>query len=90
FSAGDFLWYRDGYLDDLPVANAQDNIVGLASTGKVRIINNSWGSGTSLPYTATLATARAQFAQTLNGFYDPVLKNDVLVVFSAGNGSGVH
>ncbi|MCT8001312.1 S8 family serine peptidase [Sphingomonas sanguinis] len=90
FAAGDFLWWRDGVLNDLPVANAQENIVGLASTGRVRIINNSWGSGTTLPYTAALATARAQFAQTLNGFYDPVLKNDVLVVFSAGNGGGVH
>ncbi len=48
------------------------------------------GVGTSLPYTATLAQAKAAFAQNLNGFYDPILKNDVLVVFSAGNGSGVH
>ncbi|MEG3093255.1 S8 family serine peptidase [Sphingomonas sp. PB1R3] len=90
FSAGDFLWFRDGILDGLPVANAQSNIVDLANSGRVRIINNSWGSGTTLPYTASLATARAQFAQNLNGFYDPVLTNDVLVVFSAGNGGGVH
>ena len=90
FSAGDFLWWRDQVIDDLPIENAQQNIVDLANSGKVRIINNSWGSGTSLPYTASLAAARAQFAQTLNGFYDPVLKNDVLVVFSAGNGYGVH
>ena len=90
FSAGDFLRYRGGYIDDLPVANAQGNIVGLASTGKLHIINNSWGSGTSLLYTATLAAARAQFAQTLNVIYDTVLKNDVLVVVLASNGSGVH
>lgn len=90
FAAGDFLWWRDGVIGDLPVANAQENIVGLASTGRVRIINNSWGSTTSVPYTASLTTARAQFAQALSGFYDPVLANDVLVVFSAGNGSGVH
>jgi autotransporter-associated beta strand protein len=90
FSAGDFLWWRDQILDGKVVQTAQQDIVDLANTGKVRIINNSWGSGTSLPYTATLAQAQAQFRQTLNGFYDPVLKNDVLVVFSAGNGFGVH
>lgn len=90
FAAGDFLWYNDYFLEGKNVATAQQNIVDLANTGKVRIINNSWGSGTSLPYTATLAQAQAAFRQTLNGFYDPVLKNDVLVVFSAGNGSGVH
>ncbi|WP_230770001.1 S8 family serine peptidase [Sphingomonas sp. Leaf4] len=90
FAAGDFLWWKDQVLDGTTVSTPRDNIVDLANTGKVRIINNSWGSGTSLPYTASLATAQAQFRQTLNGFYDPVLKNDVLVVFSAGNGGGVH
>ncbi|HEV7288890.1 S8 family serine peptidase [Sphingomonas sp.] len=90
FSAGDFLWWKDQILDGTTVATAQQNIVDLARTGRVRIINNSWGSNTSLPYTASMATARAQFRQVLNGFYDPVLANDVLVVFSAGNGSGVH
>ncbi|MBM3929311.1 MAG: autotransporter domain-containing protein, partial [Sphingomonadales bacterium] len=90
FSAGDFLWWRDQILDGKNVSDPRQNIVDLANTGKVRVINNSWGSGTSLPFTATLAQAQAQFRQTLNGFYDPILKNDVLVVFSAGNGSGVH
>lgn len=90
FAAGDFLWWRDQILNGTTVATAQQNIVDLANTGRVRIINNSWGSNTTLPYTATLAAAQAQFRQTLNGFYDPVLTNDVLVVFSAGNGSGVH
>lgn len=90
FAAGDFLWWRDQILNGTTVATAQQNIVDLANTGRVRIINNSWGSNTSLPYTASLAAARTQFRQTLNGFYDPVLANDVLVVFSAGNGSGVH
>ncbi|MEP9401231.1 S8 family serine peptidase [Sphingomonas silueang] len=90
FSAGDFLWWKDQILDGTLVSTPRDNIVDLAGSGKVRIINNSWGSGTSAPFNLTLAQAQAQFRQTLNGFYDPVLKNDVLVVFSAGNGGGVH
>lgn len=90
FAAGDFLWWKDQVLDGTTVSTPRDNIIDLAKTGKVRVINNSWGSGTTLPYTATLAQAKAAFAQNLNGFYDPVLANDVLVVFSAGNGSGVH
>jgi len=90
FAAGDFLWWRDQILNGTTVATAQQNIVDLANTGRVRIINNSWGSSTTLPFNATLAAAQAQFRQTLNGFYDPVLTNDVLVIFSAGNGSGVH
>lgn len=90
FAAGDFLWWKDQVLDGTTVVTAQQNIVDLANTGKVRIINNSWGSNTSLPYTASLAQAQAQFRQNLDGFYDPVLANDVLVVFSAGNGFGVH
>jgi len=90
FAAGDFLWWKDQILEGTTVATAQENIVDLASTGQVRIINNSWGSGTSLPYTATLAQAKAAFAEDLGDFYKPVLDNDVLVVFSAGNGSGVH
>ncbi len=90
FAAGDFQWWKDAVLDGTVVATPRENIVALAETGRVRIINNSWGSGTSLPYTATLAQAQAQFRQTLDGFYDPVLRNDVLVVFSAGNGGGVH
>lgn len=90
FAAGDFLWWKDQILDGTTVATAQQNIVDLANTGLVRIINNSWGSNTTVPYTASMAVARAQFRQVLNGFYDPVLENDVLVVFSAGNGSGVH
>lgn len=90
FSAGDFLWWKDQILDGTTVATAQQNIVDLVNTGKVRIINNSWGSSTTVPYTASLAVAKAQFQRNLNGIYDPVLANDVLVVFSAGNGSGVH
>ncbi len=90
FSAGDFLWWKDQILDGTTVSTPRDNIIDAAKTGVVRIVNNSWGSGTSLPYTATLAQAKAAFAQDLKGFYDPVLANDVLVVFSAGNGSGVH
>lgn len=91
FSAGDFLWARDVGIDGSTTVSApRQNIVDLANTGKVRIINNSWGVSTSAPYTLSLAQARSTFAQTLNGFYDPVLKNDVLVVFSAGNDAGAH
>lgn len=90
FAAGDFLWWKDQILDGTTVATAQQNIVDLVNTGNVRIINNSWGSSTTVPYTVSMAVAQAQFRRTLNGIYDPVLANDVLVVFSAGNGSGVH
>ena len=91
FSAGDFLWARDVGIDGSTTVSApRQNIVDLANTGKVRIINNSWGVSTSAPYTLSLAQARSTFAQTLNGFYDPVLKNDVLVVFSAGNDAGAQ
>ncbi|MFV0624684.1 S8 family serine peptidase [Sphingomonas sp. ac-8] len=90
FAAGDFLWWKDQFLDGDNVATAQQNIVDLANTGKVRIINNSWGSGTSLPFDASLADVRAEFAEDLGDYYKPVLDNDVLVVFSAGNGYGVH
>ncbi len=90
FAAGDFLWYRDAVIDDLTVSTPRENIINLASSGKVRIINNSWGVSSSLPYTQSLAAAKAAYAQNLNGFYDPVLKNDVLVVFSAGNDAGAH
>lgn len=90
FSAGDFLWWKDQIIDGTLVSTPRDNIVDLAKTGRVRIINNSWGSNTTLPFNITQAQARAAYAQNLNGFYDPVLANDVLVVFSAGNGGGVH
>lgn len=90
FAAGDFLWWKDQILDGDNVATAQQNIIDLANTGKVRIINNSWGSGTSLPFDASLADVRAEFAEDLGDYYKPVLDNDVLVVFSAGNGYGVH
>lgn len=90
FAAGDFLWWKDQILDGTTVATAQQNIVDLANTGQVRIINNSWGSGTSLPFDASLADVRAEFAEDLGDYYKPILDNDVLVVFSAGNGFGVH
>jgi hypothetical protein len=38
----------------------------------------------------TMFSRGVENAQNLNGFYDPVLKNDVLVVFSAGNDAGAH
>ena len=90
FAAGDFLWWKDQILDGDNVATAQQNIVDLANTGQVRIINNSWGSGTSLPFDASLTDVRAEFAEDLGDYYKPILDNDVLVVFSAGNGYGVH
>ena len=53
-------------------------------------INNSWGSGNSLPFNASLPTVLASFNRNYGDFYKPVLDKDVLVVFSAGNGFGVH
>ncbi|WP_046652057.1 S8 family serine peptidase, partial [Brevundimonas diminuta] len=60
--------------------------------GEVRIINNSWGSSNSLAYNASAALVRQTFGPRSNygDFYKPVLDNDVLVVFSAGNGYGAH
>ncbi|MFS0769664.1 autotransporter domain-containing protein [Brevundimonas sp. 2P06AA] len=92
FAAGDFLWYRDVFINGDIVSTAQTNIVDLAATGEVRIINNSWGSSNTLPYNASEAVVRQAFGPRSNygDFYKPVLDNDVLVVFSAGNGYGVH
>ncbi|WP_295166195.1 S8 family serine peptidase [uncultured Brevundimonas sp.] len=90
FSAGDFLWYKDAIIDGKIVATQNQNIVDLANTGQVRIINNSWGSGNSLPFNASLPTVLASFNRNYGDFYKPVLDKDVLVVFSAGNGYGVH
>ncbi|WP_295194905.1 S8 family serine peptidase [uncultured Brevundimonas sp.] len=90
FSAGDFLWFKDAIIDGKIVATQNQNIVDLANTGQVRIINNSWGSGNSLPFNASLPTVLASFNRNYGDFYKPVLDKDVLVVFSAGNGYGVH
>ena len=57
FAAGDFLWFKDVYIDGDIVATSNQNIVDLANTGQVRIINNSWGVSTSAPYTLSLAQA---------------------------------
>ena len=83
FSAGDFLWYKDAIIDGKIVATQNQNIVDLANTGQVRIINNSWGSGNSLPFNASLPTVLASFNRNYGDFYKPVLDKDVLVVFSA-------
>ena len=53
-------------------------------------IRDSWGSGNSLPFNASLPTVLASFNRNYGDFYKPVLDKDVLVVFSAGNGYGVH
>ena len=90
FSAGDFLWFKDAIIDGKIVATQTQNIVDLANTGQVRIINNSWGSSTTLPFNASLPTVLASFNRNYGDFYKPVLDKDVLVVFSAGNGYGVH
>src|SRR5690606_2229366 len=92
FAAGDFLWFRDVYINRETVSTARSNIVDLAATGEVRIINNSWGSANDLPFDASEAEVRSAFSlnSDYGDFYKPVLDNDVLVVFSAGNGFGVH
>lgn len=90
FAAGDFLWFKDQIIDGRTVITSTQNIVDLANTGQVRIINNSWGSNNSLPFNASLPTVLAAFNRDYGDFYKPVLDKDVLVVFSAGNGSGVH
>lgn len=90
FSAGDFRWWKDQILDGTTVITSRQNIVDLANTGQVRIINNSWGVNNSISPNITRSQAETAFRETLDGFYDPVLANDVLVVFSAGNGSGAH
>lgn len=90
FAAGDFLWWRDAIIDEKYIQTSYDNIIDLAETGKVRIINNSWGSQTSVRFDASLQTILANLGDDYEDFFDPILKNDVLVVFSAGNGGGVH
>lgn len=89
FAGGDFRWAFDrlkgegGYRADY-------NLEALANTGIVRIINNSWGSSTSVAYNAPRATVMSQLANDWSSLKAPVLDNDVLMVFSAGNGGGVH
>ncbi len=73
FASGDFWGYR-GALNNEGVGIAGNNLLGLASTGEVRIINNSWGPG-----------SRTGVSDELR---DVILQNDVLMVFSAGNGRG--
>jgi len=90
FAAGDFLWFRDVFINGDIVSTAQTNIVDLAVTGEVRIINNSWGSRNSIPYDAPADVVKLLLGEDLGDFFKPVLDNDVLVVFSAGNGYGVH
>lgn len=90
FAAGDFLWFRDIFINGDTVSTPLENIIDLANTGEVRIINNSWGSGNNIPYDAPADIVKNLLGEDLGDFYKPVLDNDVLVVFSAGNGYGVH
>ena len=90
FAAGDFLWFRDALINGDTVSTPLENIIDLANTGEVRIINNSWGSGNNIPYDAPADIVKGLLGEDLGDFYKPVLDHDVLVVFSAGNGYGVH
>lgn len=90
FAAGDFLWFRDAVIDGETVITTTQNIIDMANTGQVRIINNSWGSANSIAFNASRATVMNQLGNGFGNRYQSVLDNDVLVVFSAGNGGGVH
>lgn len=90
FAAGDFLWFRDALINGDTVSTPLENIIDLANTGEVRIINNSWGSGNNIPYDAPADIVKLLLGEDLGDLYKPVLDNDVLVVFSAGNGYGAH
>ncbi len=90
FAAGDFLWFRDALINGDTVSTPLENIIDLANTGEVRIINNSWGSGNNIPYDAPADVVKGLLGEDLGDLYKPVLDHDVLVVFSAGNGYGVH
>ncbi len=89
FAAGDFRWYGDYRAGDNPNTGFE-NIIGMAQTGKVRIINNSWGSANSVAYNAPRDTVIAQLTDDWGDFWDPIKEHDVLVVWSAGNSSTAH
>jgi len=90
FSSGDFLWFKDVFIDKNSIGDPYQNVIDLANTGQVRIINNSWGSPNRVPFNASMSTVTAALKLEYGNFYNPVLEKDVLVVFSAGNGGGVH
>lgn len=90
FSAGDFLWFRDTLINRQTVGTARSNIVDLTKTGEVRIISNSWGVPNNIPHDVPADLVRRIFSWDQGAFYKPILDRDVLVVFSAGNGSGSH
>ncbi|MEG1451368.1 S8 family serine peptidase [Brevundimonas sp.] len=89
FTAGDFRWYADFLADNNPNTGFE-NIIGMAQTGQVRIINNSWGSANAVPYNAPRETVLAQLTEDWGDFWDPIKEHDVLVVWSAGNSSTAH
>lgn len=89
FVAGDFRWYGD-YLAGNNPNTGFDNILGMAQTGQVRIINNSWGAANAIPYDAARDTVVGALTEDWGTYWDPVKENDVLLVWSAGNSSGAH
>jgi autotransporter-associated beta strand protein len=90
FAEGDFLWWRDAFFSDTTPDTSIHNINDLANTGKARIISNSWGSSWGVPYDAPGPQFRRWYRDDLGGLFNPVLKNDALVVFAAGNGFGAQ
>ncbi len=91
FAGGDPLVYRDAVLNNETVVTTNQSIIDLANTGRVRIINNSWGSSNSIPYDAARATVLRDFGFAGYGnTFQPVIDNNVLVVFSAGNTAAIH
>lgn len=89
FSSGDFRWAYDNLTGNRGY-RADYNLEALARTGVVRIINNSWGASNTVAYNAPRDQVLRQFQEDWSFLKAPVLENDVLMVFSAGNGGGAH
>ena len=83
------------YFSGNPIAGSIDNLMATAEGNHARIINNSWGvSQRSVLHNASLAQINTFFdrykAELTSLPWDNIIKNDTLIVMSAGNDSLYH
>ncbi len=90
FAAATSSGYRDAVIDDLTVSTRARTSSTLPTRQGAHHQQQLGRQQLAALIIQSLAAAKAAYAQNLNGFYDPVLKNDVLVVFSAGNDAGAR
>jgi len=93
--AGNNIAYGLAWAYDQPTSSAITNLISMAGGGHARIINNSWGIPQStLRFDATPAQVDRyfqNFTRTIRAQdWQGVIKNDALVVMSAGNSGQSH